>query len=123
MSITSSSHIKETVMRRVRLIWFVRRALPWLVLETAVVAVVAQRMAEHVFVNKVLENAVLHTFARSPVMIVPYFVQAFWSTGIVEQVLIVGAIAFSFLLMRDLVRSTQTFSFKRSNFSGMPRVA
>lgn len=109
-------------MRRVRVIWFVRRALPWLILETAVVAMVAQRVAEYVFVNKVLENAVLHTFTRSPFMIVPYFAQAFWSTGIVVQILLAGAITFSFLLMRDLARSTQAFALRRSNFSDMPRV-
>lgn len=122
MSITPSIHLKTAIMRRVRMIWFVRRALPWLILETAVVAVVALRVAEYVFVNKVLENAVLHTFARSPFMIVPYFARAFLNTGLVEQILLAGSLTFAFLLVRDLMRSAQAFVLKRSNFSGMQRV-
>lgn len=98
--------LKQKIMHRVWTIWFVRRVLPWLVFETAAVWFVLSKVAEQVFVNRVLQNAVIHTFSRSPLELPSYFIRAFFNTEVLVQALMVGLIAAGIFLGRDLARAS-----------------
>lgn len=122
MNISPSSHIKTTVMRRVRFIWFMRRMLPFLIIETVAVAFVVRQLAESVFFNHVLQNAILHTFTRSPFMIVDFFFRAFLHTEGLVQILFLASLLVAVLLARDTLRIVRTFAMKQSNLSQFLRV-
>jgi len=69
--------------------------------------VVLEQLAGRVFVNHVLANAALHTFARSPFALLQYFMQALMHTNLFVQLLIAGSAIFSILLIRELWRVMQ----------------
>lgn len=117
-----SPHIKKIIMRRVRVIWFVRRVLPLLILETAAVALVVRQLAQSIFFNHVLQNAVVHTFSRSPVTIVDFFFRAFLNTESAIQLLVLGSILVGMLFARDALRTLRAFLLKQSNLSLLPPV-
>ncbi|GEM_PF-2668643 len=105
-----SPHIKTTVMRRIKFIWLFRRVLPRLAAESAAAASVLYIIAGQVFVNQVLQNAVLHTFDRSPIMLANFFFRAFIHTDILVQALVVTSLVAGALLVRDAARTLrQTF--------------
>jgi len=79
-----------------------------LVVEMGVLAFALQKIAEHVFINQVLWNAVVHTLTRSPLMMISFFGQAFINTEITVQMLIVGFGIAGIFMMKDMMRSTQT---------------
>lgn len=117
-----SPYLKTTIMRRVRVIWFARRVLPLLVLETVAVALVVQQLATNVFVNHVLQNAIIHTFSRSPVMMADFFFRAFLNTETLVQMLVLGSLVVGMLLARDAARTFRAFVTKQSNLSPLSHV-
>ena len=117
-----SPHIKNTVMRRVRVIWFMRHVLPLLILETAAVALIVRQLAASIFFNQVFQNAAVHTFSRSPVMMVDFFFRAFLNTDNIVQVLVLGSFLVGMLFMRDAFRTLRTLAVKQGNLSPLLRV-
>ncbi len=107
---TTSSKLKGRIMRRVYGIWFVKRVLPRFLAETVVVYVAVTQIAQHVFVNRVLANAVLHTFSRSPVTILDYFANAFMNSEIAVQAMLMGSIVLAGFMLRDIVRASRLFT-------------
>ena len=105
-----SPYVKQTVMRRIKMIWFIRRVLPLLLLETTAVWFAVQNIAEHVFVNNVLQNAVVHTFSRSPVMIIEFFFRAFLNTETLVQLFILASLVVGTFIARDALRTIRNFS-------------
>lgn len=110
--------LKQRIMRRVYAIWFVKQVLPWLVLHGVLMATVLYTLAERVFINHMLQNAALHTFARSPSMFAYYFFRAFLNTEILVQILVVGSLLFGTLIARDLWRCRPVF-LNRSDLSSL----
>ncbi|TSC79286.1 MAG: hypothetical protein G01um101429_521 [Parcubacteria group bacterium Gr01-1014_29] len=92
------------------MIWFIRRVLPLLLLETTAVWFAVQNIAEHVFVNNVLQNAVVHTFSRSPVMIIEFFFRAFLNTETLVQLFILASLVVGTFIARDALRTIRNFS-------------
>lgn len=92
-------------MRRIYMIWFIRRALPMLSLEAGVITFVLYSIANQVFVNNVLRNAVAHTFSRSPVMLADFFFHAFLNTEFIIQFFLVAFGIFGILLFKDARRA------------------
>lgn len=109
MNITLSPSIKKNIMRRVHVIWFTRRVLPLLILETVAVALTVRQLAESIFFNHVLQNAIVHTFSRSPVMMIDFFFRAFVGTESTMQFLILGSTLIALLFARDTFRAIRTF--------------
>lgn len=105
-----SSYVKQAIMRRVKTIWFIRRVLPLLLLETTAVWFAVQNIAEHVFVNNVLQNAVIHTFSRSPVMMLEFFFRAFLNTEVLVQMFVLASIVVGTFIARDALRTIRNFS-------------
>ncbi|OGZ54071.1 MAG: hypothetical protein A3H64_00480 [Candidatus Ryanbacteria bacterium RIFCSPLOWO2_02_FULL_45_11c] len=121
MDITLSPSIKKIVMRRVRVIWFMRRVLPLLVLETLAVMLIARQLAESIFFNQVLQNAIVHTFTRSPVMMADFFFRAFMNTDTIVQLLVAGSLLVGVLFAWDAFRTFRTLALK-SNLSPLSHV-
>lgn len=122
MNITISPSVKKIVMRRIRVIWFVRRVLPLLIFETAAVTLIVRQLAESIFFNQVLQNAIAHTFSRSPFMIADFFIRAFLNTDTVVQLLVAGSLLVGAFILRDALRSLNAFAQKQSNFSQLLHV-
>ncbi|OGZ44499.1 MAG: hypothetical protein A2719_05245 [Candidatus Ryanbacteria bacterium RIFCSPHIGHO2_01_FULL_45_22] len=121
MDITLSPSIKKIIMRRVHVIWFTRRVLPLLVLETAAVTLIVRQLAESIFFNHVLQNAIVHTFSRSPVMMIDFFFRAFIGTESAVQFLMLGSLLIALLFARDALRAIRAFMLQ-SNLSPFSRV-
>ena len=114
-----SPHVKLSIMRRVHFIWFVRRALPVLALEAAVITLVVYKVADQVFVNNVLRNAALHTFSRSPLMLVSFLFRAFLNTEVMVQLFLIAFGIVGALFLKDIRRVLQsTFSTTSRNLLG-----
>ena len=106
MDITPSIQLKKRIMRRVYAIWLLRK-IPWLAGELAVVLFIASQAAAQIFVNRVLQNAVEHSFTRSPATLFSYFFKAFFHTGFLVQALLIGLTVLVAIATRDFVRTTQ----------------
>jgi len=120
---TPSSQFNQTIMRRIWGIWFVRRVLPWLVLEVAAAALVLQKFAEYVFVNRVFHNATLHTINRSPFDIFSFFTNAFFNTEFIVQALLISSLAVGLLFVKQLFKAYMSLlSSRSSNFSRLHHV-
>ena len=117
-----SPYIKTTVLRRARAIWFTRRVLPFLLLEAMAVAFVVRQLAASIFLNSVLQNAMVHTFTRSPIMIADFFFRAFLNTNTLVQLLVLASTLMGILLMRDTLRAFRTLTMKQGNFSRLSHV-
>lgn len=117
--------LKNRIMHRVYGIWFVRRVLPRLLIEGAVAFIIVRELANRVFVNHVLSNAALHTFARTPLEFVQYFGRAFMNTESLTQILLAGSFILASLLVRDFLHTTRRFAVSdlgTRNFSRLARV-
>jgi hypothetical protein len=108
MDIAPSIQLKKRIMRRVYAIWLFRK-LPWLAGELAVVMLIASQAAGQIFVNRVLQNAVEHSFTRSPASLFSYFFKAFFNTDFLVQILLISFVILGALAIRDLMRTTQPF--------------
>lgn len=118
-----SPHIKTTVMRRVKIIWFLRRVLPFLALEIVASMYMLSKIAEQVFVNHVLQNAAVHTFTRSPIMFADFFLRAFVNTEIAVQTLVIVSLVGGILITRDASRTLRAFVIKQQrNLSQLSHV-
>jgi hypothetical protein len=117
-----SPYIKQTVMRRIKMIWFGRRVLPLFILESMAIWFAAHKIAEYVFVNHVLQNAIIHTFSRSPLMIFNYFFHAFMNTENMVQMFILASFIGSALFAWQTFQTVRTLATNRGNFSGFSHV-
>lgn len=93
---------------KIYLIWFVRRILPLMLLEVAVVVIALKTFASKVFVGKVLENAALNSNA-SYWEFFRYLVSSFINTNPLVQAVIIVLLALGALLMRDLAKIAKTY--------------
>lgn len=109
-TVSISPYMKQAVMRRVKTIWFTRRVLPLLLLETTAVWFAMQNIAEYVFVNNVLQNAIVHTFSRSPIMMLEFFFRAFLNTEVLVQMFVLASLVVGIFIARDALRTIRNFS-------------
>lgn len=93
---------------KIYFIWFVRRILPLMLLEVAVVALALKTFSSKVFVEKVLENAALNADSSYWEFFL-YLVGAFLGTNILVQGVIIVLLALGALLLRDLAKISRTY--------------
>lgn len=117
-----SPHIKTTIMRRIKTIWFFRQVFPFLAAEFIISAAVLQQIANSVFVNHIIQNAAVHTFERSPFMFADFFFRAFLSTDILVQGLVIVSLIGGAFLTRDMTRTLRTFVRQERNLSQLSHV-
>lgn len=101
-------NLKTKIMRRVYLIWFGRKVLPYLVFEVAAFAGFVYFLGEQVYIAKVVEYAtsVFSNNMAHPTVFASFMVDLFLRTRFGVQLSIIGAIAMSFFLFRNIIGST-----------------
>ena len=106
-------NIKSRVMKNVYTIWFVRKIAPVLILEVLLFGVLALGIASVVSVGKIAANAV-HGIGDMK-SLVGFFSSAFANTTLMVQVLAFSIFAASFLLLRDMIRTSLYFIGRRKD--------
>lgn len=107
--------IKTKIMRRVYLIWFVRKILPYVALETTGFVAFLYILGRQVYVARVIEyvSSVLDNNMAHPLYFASFVIHLFLRTHIGVQLSILGAIAMVFLLFRNVIDSAIQLSLLR----------
>lgn len=106
-------NIKNKVMKNIYMIWFVRRIAPVLILEVVLLGALALGIASAVSIGKIAANAA-HGIGDMK-SLVGFFSSAFANTTLMVQALAFSIIAISFLLLRDMIRTSLYFIGRRKD--------
>ncbi|MDO8600604.1 MAG: hypothetical protein Q7R73_03230 [bacterium] len=106
-------NIKSRVMKNVYTIWFVRKIAPILILEVLLFGMLALGIASAVSVSKIASNAFYGIGDMKS--LVGFFSSAFTNTTLMVQVLAFSILAASFLLLRDMIRTSFYFIGRRKD--------
>ncbi len=101
------SDIKTKIMRKVYLIWFSRKILPYIAIETAAFAGFMYFIGEQVYAARVMEYAtsVLSNNMAHPMVFLSFAVDLFLRTRFGVQLSILGSMAMVFFLFRNVIGS------------------
>ena len=99
---------KNKLLWRVYLIWFMRRIVPLILLQVAILVLVVNLFAESVFLSKVLQNMGV-TADGGYWALMKYLFATFFNTRPLVQIVILVGLGFVALLLRDLGRSLRTY--------------
>ncbi len=107
--VTIKELLKNRILWRVYLIWFLRRIVPLMAAQVLILGVALKIFADHVFVIKVLKNGYLvANMGYWPFF--KFLFYSFLSTRHLTQVAIVLGLAVTSLIIRDFGRSI--FAYK-----------
>ncbi len=109
-------NLKTKIMRKVYLIWFGRKVLPYIAIEIAAFAGFTYFLGEQVYMAKVIEYAtsVLSNNMSHPAIFASFAVDLFLRTRLGVQLSILGAIAMIFFLFRNIISSAVQLALARS---------
>ena len=106
-------------MRRIYFTWFLRRALPVLVAEMAVLVLIVGSIQSRISFWHVVNNALLR-ITQHPLQTFSYYVyEALYQSQLIEKLLILAVIGVAAFMLRDIARVSRSF---RRNFLGAARV-
>ena len=114
-NINQPKMFKGTVFKRVYRVWLVRRFLPVLVAEVAVLSFIVYALARFVFVERVLNNGFEVIFNR-PGGIAAFLVRGFLQAPLTTQVLTLGTALLAALLIRHVTQGILRFILVRENY-------
>ena len=99
--------LKTKIMRRVYFIWFSRKILPYLLVETAVFAFFMYLIGHNVYVAKVMEYAaqILTANMAHPQAFLSFSLDIFVKTRLVVQMAVLGSLLMTALLFKNLIAS------------------
>lgn len=100
--------MQKSIFWKIYLIWFIRRILPLLLLEVAIVVVALKTFAAKVFVGKVLENAAVSADANYWEFF-RYLAEAFFQTNFLVQSATLILLGIGALLLRDFAKIAKTY--------------
>lgn len=106
---------KTKIMRRVYVIWFSRRVLPYLIMEAAIFGVFAYLIAQNVFVAKVIEYAGLFfgDNSRNPAALISFAFGIFSHTRLIVQTSVLGSLAMVILMFKNFIKSAVQLAILR----------
>ncbi len=110
------NNLKTKIMRKVYLIWFGRKVLPYIAVEIAAFAAFMYFLGRQVYVAKVMEYAtsVLSNNMAHPMVFASFAVNLFLRTHFVVQLSILGAIAMIFFLFKNIISSAVQLALAKS---------
>lgn len=114
-------NIRNKVMKNVYTIWFVRRIAPVLILEVLLFGALALGIASAVSIGKIAANAMQGIGDMKS--LVGFFSSAFANTTLMVQVLAFSIIAISFMLLRDMVRTSLYFIGRRKEIVRLTHIS
>ena len=106
--VTLTDFLKNRILWKVYVLWFVRRIVPLMLLQVAVIVVSLKLFGDNVFVSKVLQN--IGVVSGSGYWeVFKYLVAIFARTRLIVQAVVVLALGVVALLLRDVIRSIFTY--------------
>ena len=96
------------ILFKVYTIWFLRRIVPLMLLQIAILVVFLKLLASKVFFGKVIENASLAAGANYWAFF-KYLAGAFFQTSVVVQLSVFLALGVGALLLRDLAKIVKNY--------------
>ncbi len=101
------TNLKTKIMRKVYLIWFGRKVLPYIAFETAAFAGFIYFLGEQVYIARVMEYAtsVFSNNMAHPTVFASFAVDLFLRTRLGVQISVLGAMAMVFFLFRNIIGS------------------
>ncbi|OGD24671.1 hypothetical protein A2819_02950 [Candidatus Azambacteria bacterium RIFCSPHIGHO2_01_FULL_40_24] len=101
------TNLRTKIMRRVYLIWFGRKVLPYIAVETVAFAGFVYFLGEQVYAARVMEYAtfVLSNNMAHPTVFASFAIDLFLRTHLGVQLSIIGSMAMIFFLFRNIIGS------------------
>ena len=104
-----NNSLQARIMRRVYAIWFAKRVLPYIVVETAGLMSVIYALSRLVYVRHVIDNALM-AFADNPWGWTFYMANSFLYRRPVIQLLTLGAAALFIFAIRGMLKAAVEFN-------------
>lgn len=110
------TNLKTKIMRKVYLIWFGRKVLPYIAFEAAAFAGFMYFLGEQVYMARVMEYAtsVLSNNMAHPLVFMSFMVELFLRTHLGVQLSILGAMTMIFFLFRNIIGSVIQLTLAKS---------
>ncbi len=107
-----NNSLQARIMRRVYTIWFAKRVLPYLVVETSGFVAFLYVLSRMVYVRIVLENAIAALFAN-PRTWVFYEVGAFFNLRPVVQAMFLASMVLLLVALRNVFKAAVEFNIMK----------
>lgn len=114
---TPGARFRGDVLRRVYRVWLVRKLLPILVLEVALLSALLYGLGRIVFVERIFANAVTVLF-REPQGLVSFAVSAFINAPAAAKLFSIALAVLLALLIRLVTQGMLRFILVRENYFG-----
>ena len=113
--------LKTKIMRRIYFIWFGRKVLPYIAIETAVFSVFMYFLGEQVYIARVMEYAtsVFSNNMAHPTVFASFAIDLFLRTRFGVQLSIIGSMAMIFFLFRNIIASAVQLSLAKETKSDL----
>ena len=122
-SVPASPRFKGDILNQIYRVWLWRKFLPILCIEVAALSFIIYELAQAVFLQRVIENA-MNVFFQNPPHIFSFFISAFVVTGFVTKVLIIAVIVALVFAIRHITQGFLRYILVRENyFSKVPQNA
>lgn len=110
-----SPRFRGQIVRQVYRVWLVRRLLPVLFIEVAVLSLVFYKLGKAVFVQSIVNNA-LTVFLNRPVGSISFLVGAFGHAPILTKLLGMGILVLLALFLRHLTQGFLRLILVKENY-------
>lgn len=113
--VQSGTRFRGDVLRRIYRVWLIRRLVPVLVIEIAVLSALLYGLGRLVFVERIFTNGLAVLF-REPSDIPSFAVSAFLHAPIMAQLVSVALVILVALLIRLITQGMLRFILVRENY-------
>lgn len=120
-SIKFENPMQAQIMRQVYLVWFFKKALPFVLLEGLILFILLNQVARYVFVEKVLEGFV-KIFFSNPFEFLAFFGKTFLKTKTIVQISLIGSSALALILSKNILQCVIQFHLVK-NETRLPRMS
>ena len=114
-SINATPRFRGEVLKRIYRVWLFRTFLPVLLIEVAAFTFILYKLAQAIFFQRVLENA-MNVFFKDPPHVVSFFLWAFVDARFATKILVIAVIAALALVIRQLTQGLLRFILVRQNY-------
>ncbi len=103
------------ILRQVYRVWLVRRFLPVLLFEVAVLSIFLYQLGRVTFVRRVVENA-LNVLFLNPSAIFVFFAGAFLHAPLITKMMSIGFVILVALVVRHMTQGALRFILVKQNY-------
>ena len=114
-SMNATPRFRGEILKRIYRVWLFRTFLPVLLIEVAVFTFILYKLAQAVFFQRILENA-MNIFFKDPSHIFSFFLSAFVDAGFVTKILVIAVMAALALVIRQITQGLLRFILVRQNY-------